>query len=525
MATNNENEIINRIKLHLESISIDFNKLCTLLKKHNAFISGSYLLGIIRDNLFSEFADVDIYVISQERDIVLEREIYELINKSNNIHITNNFSVKKINDDIVNDDKMEQKEKIISKNEKFNEKEQHIIDIDNFEQIKNYTTGLSVGYYEKKDLNSMSKNLLAIVDYIEDNFEKNKEFIMDELVKIDNFLFPIYNKGGHAISNGFSIFLNNFEKLLYIKKQIQACNDTNTFKYIEYLQQLMIRCFQFKENYIVQDNSCKIKKNLIKKYNDDDLYQFYNFASFDYTNFENSKYALNPNINFVMNIDSNNKLIATHQLIYFKSDFTPKEIVDNFDLDFCSNYFDGENIYIKNYLSIVNSSCIMTLDMYHARKVTDRIGKYIDRGFSVKIQYNDVIFDLIQNGEHINNNSTNFAINVSYIDINNSRNHTYDEKNKCIYDIDTIINKLPIHTQNIILIDGYNFNPISKKLSNLPVTLENIYILNDSYAKDIIKLSSKLPFGCEIKKAKLSDRKSGNEIIKNNNKRKTKIIK
>jgi len=65
------------------------------------------------------------------------------------------------------------------------------------------------------------------------------------------------------------------------------------------------------------------------------------------TNTNSHYYCDIENIRKIIDFETLGTIIKTYQLIYFKEDKynTYKEIVDNFDFDFCANYFDGKNIY------------------------------------------------------------------------------------------------------------------------------------------------------------------------------------
>ena len=65
-------------------------------------------------------------------------------------------------------------------------------------------------------------------------------------------------------------------------------------------------------------------------------------------------------INAIVDFDSDD-VLHKYQLIYYDYTVykTPLDIINNFDLDFCKNYFDGKTIYIKNLESITTSSCIL----------------------------------------------------------------------------------------------------------------------------------------------------------------------
>jgi hypothetical protein len=561
MITDKESEIIERIKTHLTSISIDFDKFCDLLQKHNAFISGSYLLDIIKGELLTDVADIDIYVISNERSKILEQEIYQMINTSNNIHAylpAKIQKIKDINDENNNDCKNNNNEKKyvkknniivydeneleddspvsikeknkneeiffhtsdqeepIDQNEPINQDDE-IIDIDDFEKIKKSVIGHSVTETYKQCLVDCHSDILSVMNKYDKKSKKYKVRIMSNLTQWADLMGYGYSPEEYFSDlNDLKIFFDCYKLLLDIKKEIPPHSDQDMMILIKDVQRAMVHSLQFKKNLNITINPYTVNEKFVCK-----PYQYafkpFNFHSVRYTDLKKQEYMLNPNINFVVDINSSNKLIATHQLIYFSERFTPQEIVDNFDMDFCSNYFDGRNVYIKNYSSIVNSTCIMTLEMYNSRKVTDRIDKYINRGYSIKINFEGVIYDLLHNGQNINQNSTNFALNIIHID------PTLPTHRRKTYDFFSVINQLPAETENILLTDCSitYFNQISKKINNLPTMLKKLYVYIEFYkdAECEIVLPDKLPFGCEVISYSIS-----NEIYYTKNYKQAKTI-
>lgn len=168
-------------------------------------------------------------------------------------------------------------------------------------------------------------------------------------------------------------------------------------------------------------------------------------------------------INAIVDFNVSNNIMSKYQLIYYdKTRYkTAQEIVDNFDFDFCANYWDGKKFYIKNYYSIKTKSCILKLDKPRIYKnQNNRIFKYSKRGFAIKINYDDTLFDVLLvylNNEEkiiINEEIENLIIicEDQYILLN------------------TVFDNLPIGLQRLIIYT-YNYDNI---IDNLPSCLQEL---------------------------------------------------
>jgi hypothetical protein len=89
------------------------------------------------------------------------------------------------------------------------------------------------------------------------------------------------------------------------------------------------------------------------------------------------------------NIDNGKKF----QLIYCDNIRTIESIINDFDMDFCANYFDGKKLYVKNWDSIINRRTVRKFDNYRIyRSELERIPKYMNRGFDIKICFAEDIY-------------------------------------------------------------------------------------------------------------------------------------
>lgn len=190
---------------------------------------------------------------------------------------------------------------------------------------------------------------------------------------------------------------------------------------------------------------------------------------------------INDIVNFVTDT------IIKYQLIYCNEQNykTFKNIVDNFDFDFCSNYFDGKKIYIKNYNSIIKSSCTLRLKKPRIFKnQNNRIIKYLNRGFNINIKYNNDIYHILYIKSKIitkrdyvlTNNIKNLAIFCS-VQIDN---------------IDDILNNLPIELEKLII---YTY-PHNTIIDNLPTSLKELrmYIWNVGHGLENGNVKHHQPF-------------------------------
>jgi hypothetical protein len=236
-------------------------------------------------------------------------------------------------------------------------------------------------------------------------------------------------------------------------------------------------------------------------------YSFRGIKSVSTLNFDNYNYT------------SNYKNLIKMQIIYIDKKYYSdmKSFVNDYDLDICSNYYDGgncENLYIKNLSGIVNKVCEFKINnvlskeeqneeyLKYCKKISEykqkpkelpvlynydnliltdrnlsRINKYVHRGFNIKINFDDnEIFDLI------------------------NKYNTKTENNKVVLIINCLeqlklINDLPSITENILVYYHQMHSKIFNLTNiNLPPILKEIRFFN---LNNFIG-SPKIPFGCEI---------------------------
>ena len=162
---------------------------------------------------------------------------------------------------------------------------------------------------------------------------------------------------------------------------------------------------KLKGKFMISDTVSEVM--MINKYNDIDKY----------VNGESriiSEYSYD-NIRSVIDFESKKNIMRKYQLVYCRNNVykTPKDVVDKTDFSFCSNYFDGNDIYIKDYNSIISLCCVLDVNRTRIYKNENkRIVKYINRGYNIGLKYNDNIYKIL----YINNNSNDKNIFISLAD-------------------------------------------------------------------------------------------------------------
>lgn len=243
-------------------------------------------------------------------------------------------------------------------------------------------------------------------------------------------------------------------------------------------------------------NSFELYDVLFKKRNDGICS---NFSYRKYSLLYYSNYEYLENIDHIINLKTKFPVVTNLQLIYYSDSVKSfNEIVDNFDFDFCSNYWDGSTLYIKNSQSIKESKCIWKLsNLYIGQKHWERIEKYSIRKFEIKICYEGELYDII---------------------LNNSIVHKF-LPNIIVYNIillDKFIKELDLIEKIIILDRDPNYLKINF-FNNIPFTIKSIKIYcsswlynskynigdyknNEKQFKYIepLKKILKLPFGCKL---------------------------
>ena len=191
-----------------------------------------------------------------------------------------------------------------------------------------------------------------------------------------------------------------------------------------------------------------------------------------------SGYGFDKIINIV-DFECKNNILLKHQLIYYDDTLykTSNDIINNFDFVFCANYFDGKNIYIKNYNSILSASCTINLKeprIYN--NLNKRIIKYINRGYCICAKYIDDIYNISYLKLDIDK-----KLKASLTNLSDTENLIIT----CEYGIKEItnyLNNLPSKLEKLII---YSY-PVSSLINNLPILLQELrlYIWRISYGTE-----------------------------------------
>jgi hypothetical protein len=168
-------------------------------------------------------------------------------------------------------------------------------------------------------------------------------------------------------------------------------------------------------------------------------------------------------------------------------------LLNHYDFDFCANYWNGTDIYVKDINSINSSSCIYTISKLCLRnRELVRICKYLDRGFDIKIKFNDEIYQTKFEPKY------NEEQDVIPVDIPECNNLILIHRYQGNFDTRFFnYDNLPVQLKKLII---YSFPRESVLSENLPVGLEEIRFYSHSYEKKSNKKYkiNKLPFGCSV---------------------------
>ena len=228
-------------------------------------------------------------------------------------------------------------------------------------------------------------------------------------------------------------------------------------------------------------------------------------------------------INEIIDFEVSNDIMSKYQLIYYDDNVikTPEDILKGFDFDFCANYWDGKNLFIKD-LNLINSkSCIVNLKkprIYNNQN--KRIIKYIKRNFDIKLKYNEDIYQVIY--LYLNRNTDKLILNKNV-------DETMDKiallLDKAHLSIKNILDNLPFGLEKLIIYTHNN----EEIIDNLPITLQELrlYLWNNGSGNEegpsyweirglkpksikniqkedkmkvdnAIKNLKKIPFGCNV---------------------------
>jgi hypothetical protein len=103
--------------------------------------------------------------------------------------------------------------------------------------------------------------------------------------------------------------------------------------------------------------------------------------------------------------------------IYGKT--TLKDMIDNFDMEFLKNTYDGHKLYISSPEAILKKECNVVFTLSYFKyifttsildemgrryiKIRDRLQKYVERGFKLKIIESDELRKIVYDPEKLNN--------------------------------------------------------------------------------------------------------------------------
>lgn len=198
------------------------------------------------------------------------------------------------------------------------------------------------------------------------------------------------------------------------------------------------------------------------------------------------------------------------QIIYIDTEYYSniKSYVNNYDIDICSNYYDGDDLYIKNLEGIINRNSEFTKnvlftneeiqhkfcfennqktinesynDFMLSERNLERIMKYTLRNFNFKINFgNNNVYHLI-NTSDTNNNKTIQNEKVVLIV-------------KRLFEDLKLINTLPSTTETILIYFSKTWDTLDLNNIDFPPLLKELRLF---YVKKYIG-TPKLPFGCDL---------------------------
>lgn len=325
-------------------------------------------------------------------------------------------------------------------------------------RLKNQLEKLYIDFDEFNNFLIKNNAILGgsfLLQIISNNFFEDK----DEF-DIDIFVLKDYDE---IIKHGFSNIIRNS----FIKKLFKEFNKTNIENFHDF-KLYYNDCFYHETENIIIDNKYK---NISKCVKDTLIYDYINSYS-DLNNYAKIKQ--------IVNFKTSKELIKQYQLIFFDNNLTHEHIMSNIDFEFCSNYWNGRELYIKNYESIIKRQCILKIDNTHIyRRNMMRIFKYYKRDYTITINLNGETYDMIllDTDDFINlkvhkmndTNSNNVILSCSE-KIIYSKNNIHFEK--LIQQVEKYIFNLSNNIEKIII---YQHNH-SVKLSKLPVALKELHL-------------------------------------------------
>jgi len=201
-------------------------------------------------------------------------------------------------------------------------------------------------------------------------------------------------------------------------------------------------------------------------------------------------------LKYVNEIGGLNTDVEKIQICYIDPDYCKDYstfLIEHYDFDFCANYWDGKEIWVKDLESIKTMSCVYPVQNLKLKcREISRLCKYLDRGFDIKIKLNDQHFkvmtdmDVVEYKEDIEiPDCENLILIYRFVNYDNG-----------IYSFN--LDNLPLQLKNLVI---YSNSYRLKMSSNLPFGLEKIHIYEHWHIKTKLNTKykySKLPFGCEV---------------------------
>lgn len=182
-------------------------------------------------------------------------------------------------------------------------------------------------------------------------------------------------------------------------------------------------------------------------------------------------------INEIVDFQVSNDIMSKYQLIYYDDNVikTPEDILKGFDFDFCANYWNGKDLFIKDLNSINSKSCILNLNKPRIYKNQNkRIFKYIERNFKININYNGDIYEVV----YLNFNNIN---KKKLTKISDNTNNLILMLETASLSITNILNNLPFGLEKLIIYTHNN----EEIIDNLPITLQELRLYLWNYGSGI----------------------------------------
>jgi len=464
------NEIIERLRTKFKDFDVNFEQFNELLIKNNAFISGSFLLQVIQDEFYpSTTYDIDIFTFG-EKNIKFENEINKIIKKS----ILKKILKKNLN--IINKKKAGGTFYLERDDFERDDLDESMFDLDEYLNDTEYEEAKLIKNLKPDiKIDELEQSMLDLEKKITSEYEKPKKDLLYNIKIVDK------NADLDKIDFERPINLNT--------KLIKGYNPDNKTDFVN----INIHCGSYEPKIISKYKSInKCKKTNI------------GITNLDYDH---------DKINEIVDFQVSNDIMSKYQLIYYDDNVikTPEDILKGFDFDFCANYWDGKNLFIKDLNSINSKSCIVNLKkprIYNNQN--KRIIKYTKRNFDIKLKYNDDVYQVIylyldhDTGKLILSKNVDENMDKIALLLDNAR-----------FSIKNILDNLPFGLEKLIIYTHNN----KEIIDNLPIILKELrlYLWNYGFGTEegpSIMEINKLKSG-EIKRIQKQDRIKVDNAIKN----------